>query len=133
MLIKLLGRVGPEGSAAFIRAGAELWARFGYTTAQDGRSAPPIVEMLKKVGAEGGLPIDVVADIIGDTVAAGVERSVLGEHQLAAERQRATCPQLRLPAHRQRQHRAARRHATRSQRLSAADDHPPPLRQHSRQ
>ncbi|MDV2968944.1 hypothetical protein RZ532_23510, partial [Nitratireductor aquimarinus] len=42
-------------------AGAELWARFGYTTAQDGRSAPSIVEVLKKLGAEGDLPIDVVA------------------------------------------------------------------------
>ncbi|MCA1305005.1 amidohydrolase [Nitratireductor aquimarinus] len=58
---KMLGDLGEEGMHAFARAGAELWARFGYTTAQDGRSAPSIVEVLKKLGAEGDLPIDVVA------------------------------------------------------------------------
>ncbi len=59
--LPLLKGLGPEGVEAFVRAGSKLWARFGYTTAQDGRSAPPMVEMLRKVGAEGGLPIDVVA------------------------------------------------------------------------
>ena len=68
LLIKLLGRVGPEGSATFIRAGAELWARFGYTTAQDGRTMPNAVKAMKEVAADGGLKIDVVSypDVLVD-------------------------------------------------------------------
>jgi predicted amidohydrolase YtcJ len=61
LLIKLLGRVGPEGSAAFIRAGAELWARFGYTTAQEGRTMPGALKAIKVVAAAGDLKIDVVS------------------------------------------------------------------------
>ena len=61
LLIKLLGRVGPEGSAAFIRAGAELWARFGYTTAQEGRTMPGALKTIKAVAAAGDLKIDVVS------------------------------------------------------------------------
>ena len=56
----LLGGLGPEGMEAFARAGAQLWARFGYTTGQDGRSSPTVVGALRKVGAAGELPIDVV-------------------------------------------------------------------------
>ena len=55
----VLGRVGSEGLKTFARAGAKLWARFGYTTAQEGRSTPQIVEMLKQVAAEGGFANDV--------------------------------------------------------------------------
>ncbi len=61
LLIKLLGRVGPEGSAIFARSGAELWARFGYTTAQDGRSMPGALKTFKAVAAAGDLKIDVVS------------------------------------------------------------------------
>ncbi|ADE54371.1 amidohydrolase [Coraliomargarita akajimensis] len=61
LLIKLLARVGPEGSEAFVRAGAEMWARYGYTTAQDGRSMPGGVKTLKAVAQAGGLPIDVIS------------------------------------------------------------------------
>jgi len=57
----LLGGLGEEGLEAFVRAGTELWARFGYTTGQDGRSSAASVETLKKVAARDGLPIDVVA------------------------------------------------------------------------
>jgi hypothetical protein len=46
---------------AFTRAGSELWASFGYTTAQDGRSSVGVVEAIRKVGAAGDLPIDVVS------------------------------------------------------------------------
>jgi len=55
----VLGRVGPEGLKAFAREGAKLWARFGYTTAEEGRSTPQVVEMLKQVAAEGGFANDV--------------------------------------------------------------------------
>jgi len=68
LLIKLLGRVGADGSKAFIRAGTELWARFGYTTAQDGRTMPGALASLKAVANEGGLKIDIVSypDVLVD-------------------------------------------------------------------
>jgi len=60
VLTKLLSGLGEQGLRAFAAAGPELWARFGYTTAQEGRAAPPIVEVMKKVAAEGGFKIDIV-------------------------------------------------------------------------
>jgi predicted amidohydrolase YtcJ len=59
--VPMLSELGPEGLTAFAKSGAELWASFGYTTAQDGRSSPGIVEALKAVDAKGDLPVDVVA------------------------------------------------------------------------
>lgn len=68
VLTNLLGGLGEEGLRAFANAGPELWARFGYTTAQEGRSVPPIVEVMKSVASEGGFKIDVVTypDIMVD-------------------------------------------------------------------
>ncbi len=60
-LVPLLSKLGPEGLAEFARAGSKLWASYGYTTAQEGRSSASIVETLKAVDAKGDLPIDVVA------------------------------------------------------------------------
>ncbi len=60
-LVPMLSQLGPEAMLAFAEAGAELWASFGYTTAQDGRSSAEVVEALKIVAAEGKIPIDVVA------------------------------------------------------------------------
>ncbi|WP_146346147.1 amidohydrolase [Phaeobacter marinintestinus] len=60
VLTNLLGGLGEEGLRAFANAGPKLWARFGYTTAQEGRTAPPIVEVMKSVASEGGFQIDVV-------------------------------------------------------------------------
>ncbi|MGR3804984.1 MAG: amidohydrolase [Marinibacterium profundimaris] len=60
-LVPLLGDFGSEGLDAFARAGAGMWASFGYTTAQDGRSSGGIVEALKRIDAAGNLPIDVIA------------------------------------------------------------------------
>jgi predicted amidohydrolase YtcJ len=67
-IIKLMGNVGEEGAEAFARAGAELWARFGYTTAEEGRSMPGTVKVLRKVADEGGFKIDVVTypDVLVD-------------------------------------------------------------------
>jgi len=64
----LLGNLGEDGFKAFARAGAELWARFGYTTAQEGRSMPGTVAIMKSVAAEGGFAIDVVTypDVLVD-------------------------------------------------------------------
>jgi predicted amidohydrolase YtcJ len=60
-LVPMLGSLGQEGVEAFIRSGVRLWASYGYTTAQDGRSSAGIVEGLKSVGAAGDIPIDVIA------------------------------------------------------------------------
>ena len=67
-LMPLLSKLGPEGLAEFARAGSALWAKYGYTTAQEGRSSGSIVETLKAVDAKGDLPIDVVAypDVLED-------------------------------------------------------------------
>ena len=59
-LVGLLGNLGEDGFKAFAKAGAELWARFGYTTAQEGRSMPGTVAIMKSVAGEGGFAIDVV-------------------------------------------------------------------------
>ena len=59
--IPMLSKLGHDGVLAFARAGSKLWASYGYTTAQDGRSAPDIVKALRELGAAGELPIDVVA------------------------------------------------------------------------
>ena len=68
LLIKLLSRVGADGSKVFLQAGTELWARYGYTTAQDGRSMPNAVATMKSVAGEGGFKIDVVSypDVLVD-------------------------------------------------------------------
>ncbi|MCU0969384.1 MAG: amidohydrolase [Rubrivivax sp.] len=67
-MMQLMSRVGPEGMKAFAEAGARLWARFGYTTAQEGRAVPATVATLRSVAAGGGLVIDVAAyaDVLVD-------------------------------------------------------------------
>ncbi len=76
VLAPLIGGLGEEGLKAFARAGTRLWASFGYTTAQEGRAAGQIVEVLKSVAADGDIPVDVVVypdvlvdqDYIGENV-----------------------------------------------------------------
>jgi len=94
VLIKNLAGLGAEGLLAFTRAGSELWARFGYTTAQDGRSSAGLVEAIRKVGATGELPIDIVAfpdvlearDFIGANVAQNyTDRSRVGGCKLTID------------------------------------------------
>jgi predicted amidohydrolase YtcJ len=67
-LPKLLGSIGPEGFNAFFRAGAELWARFGYTTADEGRTVPPALAIMRQVADAGELKIDVAVypDVLVD-------------------------------------------------------------------
>ena len=68
VLGKLMSGLGEQGLRAFAAAGPELWTRFGYTTAQEGRTSPAVAEVMKKVAAEGGFKIDIVAypDIMVD-------------------------------------------------------------------
>jgi predicted amidohydrolase YtcJ len=59
VVIKLLGQVGVEGAKTLARAGADLWTRYGYTTAEEGRSIPGTVKIMQQVADEGGFKIDV--------------------------------------------------------------------------
>jgi predicted amidohydrolase YtcJ len=78
-LVGLLGNLGEDGFKAFAKAGAELWARFGYTTAQEGRSMPGTVAVMKSDAAERGFAIDVVTypDVLVDRefIAANASRT----------------------------------------------------------
>jgi predicted amidohydrolase YtcJ len=81
LLVKLLERAGPEGSAQFAKAGAELWARFGYTTAQDGRTMPGALATMKSVAEAGEFHIDVISylDVLIDREL--IKREVSQEYQ----------------------------------------------------
>ncbi len=61
VLVPMISALGAEGMETFVSAGAELWARFGYTTAEDGRSSPGSVGALRSVASRQGLPVDVIA------------------------------------------------------------------------
>ena len=65
---KLLGGLDEEANRAIFRAGTELIASFGYTTAQEGRSIPPVTQLMKAVATQEGLDIDVVTymDVLVD-------------------------------------------------------------------
>jgi len=67
-LPKLTANIGPEGGKKMIAAGSELWARFGYTTAQEGRAVPLQAELIRAVGIAGDLKIDVAVypDVLVD-------------------------------------------------------------------
>jgi hypothetical protein len=57
----LLGQLDQDAWLAMVRAGAETYAAYGYTTAQEGRAAGPVVGTLTEAANRGLLPIDCVA------------------------------------------------------------------------
>jgi predicted amidohydrolase YtcJ len=61
LAFKLLPRVGPSGMEVFAREGARMWARYGYTTAEEGKAMPDVAKLLKRMADEGAFAIDVVA------------------------------------------------------------------------
>ncbi len=67
-IAKMLPSIGPNGLKTFAREGAKLWARFGYTTAQEGRATPATTALMREVANEGGFPIDlaVYSDVLVD-------------------------------------------------------------------
>jgi predicted amidohydrolase YtcJ len=69
---KVLGKIGPAESVAILKAGTELYASFGYTTAQEGRGTAEGINTMVAAGKKGDLKIDIVvySDIIGaaDTI-----------------------------------------------------------------
>lgn len=61
VLPKLLGNIGPAGMRTLAVAGSDMWASYGYTTAQEGRSNKGLDTVFQAVAAEGKLKIDVVS------------------------------------------------------------------------
>ena len=57
---KLMTNVGPAGLQALAVAGSELWASFGYTTVQEGRSIPGTANAMAAVADEGKFKVDVL-------------------------------------------------------------------------
>jgi len=86
-IYKLLPAVGPTGMKVFAREGAKLWARFGYTTAQEGRSTPGTVALMKQVANEGGFAIDIATypDVLidRDGIKSGVSSSYSNRLRIA--------------------------------------------------
>ena len=60
-LPKLLRNVGPESLAALAEAGAKMWASYGYTTVQEGKSSQAIDVVWQKLAKEGRIDVDVVS------------------------------------------------------------------------
>ena len=68
VFVKLLSRAGSDSGKTFVKAGSELWAKYGYTTAQEGRSVPGTVSIMQQVADAGDLKVDVVTypDVLVD-------------------------------------------------------------------
>lgn len=64
----LLGGLDETANRAIFRAGTELIATYGYTTAQEGRAVPAVAQLMQSVASEEGLDIDVVTypDVLVD-------------------------------------------------------------------
>ena len=64
----LLSKLDPEANKVLFAAGVDLYKRFGYTTAQEGRATTGAVQTMAAVAKSGKLDIDVVAyvDIASD-------------------------------------------------------------------
>ncbi len=60
-LFTLLGKLSPDANQAVFAAGVNLYKRFGYTTAQEGRASAISVASMQTVAKAGKLDIDVVA------------------------------------------------------------------------
>jgi predicted amidohydrolase YtcJ len=67
-LPKLLANLGPDAGKVFAKAGADLWASFGYTTGQEGRAVPSVTDTWRTIAEAGDLKIDVAAygDVLVD-------------------------------------------------------------------
>ncbi|MFA9476518.1 MAG: amidohydrolase, partial [Filomicrobium sp.] len=77
-MLALLRNLDAKGARSIFRAGTDLIARYGYTTAQEGRATTKQAKLMQAVAAEEGLSIDVVAypDVLVDRdfIAAQVSR-----------------------------------------------------------
>lgn len=72
LVFTVLGTLGSEDNKALLKAGLHLYAKFGFTTAQEGRATIEAIETEATAAREGDLNMDVVAyaDIQGaaDTI-----------------------------------------------------------------
>ncbi|WP_423186140.1 amidohydrolase [Alishewanella sp. d11] len=68
---QLLGQMDLELQQAMFKKGQQLYARYGYTTAQEGRASADSIAMMILAAEQGDLLIDVVAypDIVSDAAA----------------------------------------------------------------
>lgn len=86
-VFKLLGDIGPAGIERLVGEGIKIWARFGYTTAQEGSAPPQVVEVMRKMAREGKLPVDVAlfGDIRFDRpyIVANVSKDYSGHFRMA--------------------------------------------------
>jgi len=57
----MMAGLGDDGFEEFARAGARMWTRYGFTTAQEGRADTNSVGVIRRAAARGGLDIDIVA------------------------------------------------------------------------
>ena len=60
-LFGLMSKLGPDANKALFAAGVNLYKRFGYTTAQEGKGSLGSVATMQSVAKSGKLDIDVVA------------------------------------------------------------------------
>ena len=60
-LLPLMAALGEDSQQRIALAGAEAYAEFGFTTAQDGRASKAAVEMYRKLAAQNKLKIDVAS------------------------------------------------------------------------
>ena len=61
LVFTVLGTLGTEDNKTLLKAGLDLYSRFGFTTAQEGRATIEAIETEAATAEEGGLQMDVVA------------------------------------------------------------------------
>ncbi|MBB4844838.1 putative amidohydrolase YtcJ [Paucibacter oligotrophus] len=60
-LFSLMGKLGDAENQAMVKAGQDLYLKFGYTTAQEGRATAAAIKTFGQSAQKGDLKIDVVA------------------------------------------------------------------------
>lgn len=84
---KLFGSLGQKGFLELGRAGTQLWASYGFTTAQEGRAVPLVVDVLNQLAEMQELEIDVAVypDVMVDRdfVAANKSRTYTNRVRIA--------------------------------------------------
>ena len=58
--LRIMPKLGPEQQLALLEAGQKLYAKYGHTTAQEGRALPGNVELYAAAARAGRLELDVV-------------------------------------------------------------------------
>ena len=74
VVFSVLGTIKEDDNEAILKAGIDLYAKFGFTTAQEGRAMPDAIKSQSAVADAGGLKLDIAA-YPDSAVAAMVMRS----------------------------------------------------------